>query len=306
MSLKAPAEKLPLAVRKNVRDGWESKKEELEAQLLTLLGEAWTFDINPAAIYPYAAEGSYGHNSLGDCIFAYCDGFIYLLKYFLTQHGDEGKAEINSVASSHTITLEASPKFSYCGNNIEDGKLRLLFHPDNLGTNIDSVGQGLEETLSAAPQPEGASPLNYTARHGIKTDYDAQIGSVLEQARTALQNPEFKFDPCWEQLAAALKNGKGVREGWESNLGRCAREYFESFSSTLTSQKFHEDDMLREGLAEAAPSATLKLRIVDKLATSQNGYNEIILDNDDLVIQSIPDRWGTNIYDAANKIVDIL
>lgn len=218
-------------------------------------------------------------------ISSYCDGFIYLLKYFLTKHGDEGKAEINSVASSHTITLDASPKFSYCGNDIEDGKLRLLFHPDNLGTNIDSVGQGLEETLSAAPQPEGASILNYTARHGIKTDYDAQIGPILEQARTALQNPEFKFDPCWEQLAAALKGGKDVRDGWESNLGRCAREYFESFSSTLTSQKFHEDDMLREGLAEGAPSGVLKLRIVDKLATSQNGYNEIILDSDDVVIQ---------------------
>jgi hypothetical protein len=53
-----------------VRDSWENKKPELEAQLLTLLGEAWTFDINPLAIFPYAEEGSYGHSSLGDCIYA--------------------------------------------------------------------------------------------------------------------------------------------------------------------------------------------------------------------------------------------
>jgi len=53
-----------------VRDSWENKKADLEAQLLTHLGVAWTFEVNPLAIFPYAEEGSYGHRSLGDCIFA--------------------------------------------------------------------------------------------------------------------------------------------------------------------------------------------------------------------------------------------
>jgi hypothetical protein len=53
-----------------VRDGWENKKPEFESQLLTLLGVAWTFDVNPLVIYPYAEEDSYGHHSLGDCIAA--------------------------------------------------------------------------------------------------------------------------------------------------------------------------------------------------------------------------------------------
>lgn len=83
---KAAAEKLPLATRKNgdilfsqlelwtyiytVRDSWDNKKPELESQLADLLGVPWTFDINPLIIWPYAEEGSYGHNSLGDCIYA--------------------------------------------------------------------------------------------------------------------------------------------------------------------------------------------------------------------------------------------
>lgn len=55
---------------KLVRDEWDNKKPEFEAQLLELLGTPWKFDINPLAIYPYAEEGSYGHHSLGSCIAA--------------------------------------------------------------------------------------------------------------------------------------------------------------------------------------------------------------------------------------------
>ncbi|OBT84808.1 hypothetical protein VE02_06929 [Pseudogymnoascus sp. 03VT05] len=303
---KAPAEKLPLAIRKNVRDSWENKKPELEAQLLTLLGEAWTFDINPLAIYRYAEEGSYGHSSLGDCIYAYVDGFIYQLKYFLSQHGEEGKTELNTVAPTHIITLAASPKFSYCGTDIEEGKLRLLFNPTCLGTNIDQAGQKLAETLSAAPQPEGPSPLSYTARNSIKTNYDEKIGSYLEQAHKALQNEKFAFDPSWEQLAAGLKGGKDVRDDWETNLGNFATSYFEGFVSALTYQKFHEDEMLREGLEEAVPNGVLKLRIVEKLTTGQSSCSEIILDNGDLVIQTTPSNFGTNVHDSASKLMDIL
>ncbi|KFY39374.1 hypothetical protein V495_05985 [Pseudogymnoascus sp. VKM F-4514 (FW-929)] len=303
---KAPAEKLPLAIRKNVRDSWENKKSDLEAQLLALLGETWTFDINPLAIYPYAEEGSYGHNSLGNCIYAYADGFIYQLKAFLSKHGEEGKTELNTVAPTHTITLSASPKMSYCGNDIEEGKLRLIFNPNYLGTNIDHAGQNLAESLSAAPQPDGASPLSYAARHSIKTDYDAKIGAYLEKARKALQNDKFVFDPSWEQLAAALKGGKDVRDDWETNLGQFATNYFDGFVSVLNYQKFHEDEMLREGLEEGVPNGVLKLRIVEKLTTGQSSYNEITLDNGDLVIQTTPNYWGTNVNDAASKLVDIL
>lgn len=174
---------------------------------------------------------------------------------------------------------------SYCGNDIEEGKLRLIFNPNYLGTNIDHAGQNLAESLSAAPQPDGASPLSYAARHSIKTDYDANIGAYLEKARKALQNDKFVFDPSWEQLAAALKGGKDVRDDWETNLGQFATNYFDGFVSVLNYQKFHEDEMLREGLEEGVPNGVLKLRIVEKLTTGQSSYNEITLDNGDLVIQ---------------------
>lgn len=89
MSRLPPAEKLPLALRKNgmsfhpsdphgapssaanqlpVRDEWESKREDLQKELSDVLGAEWTLsEINPNALYPYAGDG-YAKQSLGSCI----------------------------------------------------------------------------------------------------------------------------------------------------------------------------------------------------------------------------------------------
>lgn len=169
--------------------------------------------------------------------------------------------------------------------DVADGTLRLLFHPNYLGTNVGDVGQQLADALSSAPQPAGASPLSFAARHSIKTEYDAEIGALIEKARAALQNPEFVFEPCFEELAAQLKGGKDVRDDWERNLGGFAKAYFESFVDVLASEKFGEDEMLREGLEEGAPKGAVRLRIVQALETAQTGYNEIVLDEGALAIQ---------------------
>jgi len=302
---KAPVEKLPLTARKNVRDGWEAKKGALEEQMLTLLGVPWKFEVNALAIYPYAEADSYGHNSPGDCIFAYFDAFVWSLKNsFIEYHGDAGKEELNTVCPTHTVTFLASPKFSYCGCDVQDGQFRLLFHPEKLGTNISHVGEKIAEALSTAPQPEGASTLSYAARHSIKTEYTTKIIPMLEKARTLLQNPKLEFQPGFEALGEKLKNGKDVRDDWETNLGDFARKYYESFIDVLEREKFGEDEMLREGLEEGVPKGVVQLKLVDVL--KNGGYNETVLDDGVLSIQTTPDRWGTNIHYSCEKLVDLL
>ncbi|RDL38749.1 Uncharacterized protein BP5553_03089 [Venustampulla echinocandica] len=302
---KAPAEKLPLAVRKNVRDEWDNKKGDLESQISTLLGTPWTFDINPLAIYPYAEEGSYGHHSLGECIAAYMNGFIYHLQKFLDTYGQEGKAELNSVCrATHAITFAASTTVNYCGCDIESGMLRILFHPNNLGSNLDSVAEDIAKVVSSAPQPAGAPPLSFTARHSIKSDYDSQIGPILENAIKVLQNPALKFEVGFDDLGRMLKNGEGARDDWESNLGTFARQYYESFVDSLISEKFGEDELLREGLAECVPNGSVRLRIVENL--QKETYNEVVLEDGDLVLQTTPQYWGTNINDVASNLMSIL
>ena len=204
------------------------------------------------------------------------------MKNFITKHGDSGKDELNSVCPTHIITLIPSPKFSYCGCDVEEGKLRLLFHPEKLGTNISHVGQEPAETLSTAPQPAGAPSLSYTARHSIKTDYDPKIGALVEKGRKLLHNADFRFDPDFDALGAKLKEGKDVSENWESNLGSYAFKYFESFVDALEREKFGDDELLREGLEEGVSKSTVKLRLVDSL---KSGYNEVLIDDGVLLVQ---------------------
>jgi hypothetical protein len=210
------------------------------------------------------------------------NGAIYQLKRYLESHGDSGKDEINSVCTTHIVTLLASTSFNYCGCDIKSGRLRLLFHPNQLGTNIDNAASKLADAVSAAPQPAGAPVLSFAARHAVKTDYEPKIIAILEKCATALQNPTLKFEPGFEELGKMLKGGKDVRDDWERNLGDFAQKYYESFLSVLVREKFGEDDMLREGFAEGVPEGIVRLRLVDEL---KSGYNELVLDGGALVMQ---------------------
>lgn len=210
---------------------------------------------------------------------------------------------MNTVVNTHSVTLFASTNFNYCGCDVESGVLRLHFHPNYLGTNVNDAAGKLPDAISAAPQPEGAPALSYTARHSIKTDYDSKIGDILEKASQALQNPNLKFEPGFEELGAMLKTGKDVRDDWEKNLGNFAASYFESFLSALQYNKFGEDDLLREGFEEGVPKGVVKLRLVEKLPS---GYNQILLEDGAVVLQTTPNNWGTNVHDTAAKLVDIL
>ncbi|KAK1982212.1 hypothetical protein LZ30DRAFT_781456 [Colletotrichum cereale] len=60
-----PVEKPPVAQRKNIRDEWDSKKEDPQKELSDFLGAEWTLsDIHPSQLYPYARDG-YAKPSLG-------------------------------------------------------------------------------------------------------------------------------------------------------------------------------------------------------------------------------------------------
>jgi hypothetical protein len=207
---------------------------------------------------------------------------MYHLKRFLDNQGDEGKAELNTVCPAHTITLVPSTAFSYSGVDIESGRLRILFHPNCLGSNITHAGEALADAVSKAPQPEGAPSLSFKARASIKADYDSQIVEILEKCQKLLENPKLKFEPGFEDLGKGLKDGKDVRDDWETNLGAFARGYYESFKDVLEREKFGEDEMLREGFQEGIPAGIVKLRVVEKL---NSGYNETVLEDGALIIQ---------------------
>lgn len=108
-------------------------------------------------------------------------------------------------------------------------------------------------------------------------------------------------------MYAALKDEKVVhddRPDWEKQLGYMAIQYFKGLLYTLEYEKFGSDDMLQEGFAEAVDKGEIKFRVVKKLTSGS--YNESVVEDGVLYMQTIPEKWGTNCSDVASKIVDLL
>ncbi|KAK7435580.1 hypothetical protein Landi51_12976 [Colletotrichum acutatum] len=335
MSRLPPAEKLPLALRKNIRDDWENKKEDLQKQLSDVLGAEWTLkDINPNALYPYAQDG-YAKESLGSCIEQYVSEAIYNLKSFAERYGEDGKSELNSIchARSLAIDLDDRPKgerVSYCGVLVkEGGVLAIVFSEGNLGTNISSAveTQGLLAALNAAPAAPGSvAVMSFAARNAVRQDYDPQIEETRKSLADMLERPDIALCPNFEtnfekMKAAAATKGSEVRSDWEANFGLFTRMYFEGLRSQMRYQKFDDDDMLREGFNEAAEKGQIHFRIVDKMAYAT--YGEVVLEDGliclqvwlvDFTVEILANQFyqtqahnfGTNVDYAAEKLLDQL
>jgi hypothetical protein len=215
-------------------------------------------------------------------------------------------AEINQLASTHTITLypDVERKNSYCGVDITDGVLRILFTEGNLGTNTHHALQYIEKALNAAASAD-AGALNYTARNSIKQDWEPQLQQLQKDIAEQLHNNDIKLSPNFEAVAEKLKTGKDVRDDWSENLGSFTKKYFESLLYFLKYNKFGEDDLLYDGFNEQVSNNEVIFRIVDKV-TGPSSYSQCLVEEGVLVLQTTPAYFGTNVDYVAEKIVDIL
>ncbi|OTB00742.1 hypothetical protein M426DRAFT_323989 [Hypoxylon sp. CI-4A] len=313
MSKLPPVEKLPLALRKNIRDEWENKKPSFEQQTSSILTVPWTIDINPNQLYAYASEG-YAKESLGDCIASYINGAVNKLKEFVDYAGEEGLKELNAVCHAHTLTmdLDDAKRFSYCGTDIHEGQLRILFAPGSLGTNIDDAlaRETLLKAINEAPAPasEDASAISFAAKSDISREYEPKAEELRANISNILEKPTIKLDPNFEDTFAKLqkesKSNTDFRSDWESLLGSFTRLYFEGLANQLKYQKFDQDDLLREGFHEAVHKDEIKFRVVDQLKSGSHCECEI--EDGTLFLQCTPKTWGVNIDDAAQSLLEKL
>jgi len=172
---------------------------------------------------------------------------------------------------------------TYCGCDITDGKLRILFSETYLGTNIsDAVGYyTFEKALNKAEQAEDAT-LNFFARKGIR-EVEPEIEKLTKEVQTILNNENLKLNPNWVAVFDKLKSSKMDRDDWDSNLGSFLKYYFEGLVSQLKYQKFDGDDMLQEGFNEVVEKGEIAFRVVDKLEKSN--YNECVIEDGVLYLQ---------------------
>ncbi|KAI0597100.1 hypothetical protein F4775DRAFT_602901 [Biscogniauxia sp. FL1348] len=311
MSKLPPVEKLPLALRKNVRDEWDNKKSAVEKDLSDVLGTPWTIEVNPNQIYAYAEDG-YAKECLGNCIYDYFTAATRRLKEFSDHVGAEGLNDLNTICHAHTLTLDldSSQRFAYCGTDVHAGSLRLLFAPGRLGTNIDDAAsrEVLTAALSgaAAAGSDSDSGPSFAARADIRREYEAQIEGTRARIGALLGRPEVRLEPGFAGTWAALSSAKDeVRDDWEGLLGAFTRLYFEGLARQLEGQGFGSDELLREGLNEALTTGTIAFRIVGSLGDGEL-YNEVVVEDGVLYLQCTAKTWGVNIDDAAEKLVDKL
>ncbi|KAI1169714.1 hypothetical protein F4777DRAFT_192250 [Nemania sp. FL0916] len=311
MSKLPPVEKLPLALRKNLRDAWEAKKEAITAKISDILGVAWTLEADPNQIYAYAKEG-YAKERIGACIHDYFDYASRRLDEFKNTFGDDGVNELNSICYAHVMVLDVDEekRFTYCGPNVLNGQLRLLFAPDKLATNIESCLERdqLLKALNEAPGPEGAA-MSYAARTGIRKDFDPKIAKVQARIAELLAKPDIKLIPNFEaNFAKLLDESKvkknGLNPDWQLQFGAWTRMYFEGLVSGLEWQKFEDDELLQEGFHEMVDKGEVVFRVVDAL--KEGSYNECVVEDGILYLQTTPKKWGSNISDVASGLVDKL
>jgi hypothetical protein len=204
-----------------------------------------------------------------------------------------------------TICPDLLGKNSYCGVDIADGILRILFKDGNLGTNISNALEKLEETINDASVATGNEVLPYIARDNIKKEWTPKADQLQKDIAEQLHNPDIVLSPNFEANAEALKASKDARDDWHTNLGDFTYRYFENLLYYLKYNKFSEDDLLYEGFTEVVDKNEIVFRIVDKL-TGDSSYNQILVDGGVFVMQTTPSNYGTNIDNTSAKVVDIL
>ncbi|KAI0453893.1 hypothetical protein F5B21DRAFT_504782 [Xylaria acuta] len=312
MSKLPPVEKLPLALRKSVRDDWDAKKGNIEARLSEILGVAWTVDVNPNQIYAYSDSSAYAKENLGSCLHEYFDGATRRLQEFEEKYGEEGVNELNAIAPAHVLTLDVDDqkRVSCCGADVSEGQLRLLFAPDRLGSNISSCldRDVLLKALNDAPSPDGAV-MSFMARTSIRENYDPKIEAIQQRVGELVGKPDIKLNPNFEENFAKLleeskKKKTDLNKDWQEYFGGWTKSYFEGLVSQLQWQKFEDDELLQEGFNDVISKGEVVFRIVDKLV--KESYNEPVIEDGVLYLQTTPKTWGSNTDSAANKLVDML
>jgi len=171
------------------------------------------------------------------------------------------------------VDEDDTERFSYCGCDVLDGQLRVLFRQGRLGTNTyDAVSTDnlLKALNDAPPSASSNSDISFRLRTGIRQDWDPEIGKTLKKAADMLEKPDFRFEPNWSEnfkalKEAAAKKGSSLREDWESRMAYVVRLYFEGFVGQLDYQKFGEDEMLREGFNEGIEKGLVVFRVLGKM-----------------------------------------
>ncbi|KAJ7454740.1 hypothetical protein FB451DRAFT_1184597 [Mycena latifolia] len=227
---KPALDKLPLAVRKDIRDKYDENKAELESEISKLLGTSFTLQINPNEVVAYVKEDS--RVSIGGMFTSYVNGFISALKSYLDKYGEDGKAHFNAAVSKAQLSVnvnelgDSGPTISA---DVKDGVYQILFNHDRVGYNMSSQNDWMLPAIEAA----STGGFSLQAKNSIE-DYNAQIGDIQKEIGQITGMADVVLDPNFEanyEALSALPDKK-----WQAQFGRVHISYFNGLKSQLESQ----------------------------------------------------------------------
>ncbi|TEB34308.1 hypothetical protein FA13DRAFT_80648 [Coprinellus micaceus] len=212
----APIEKLPLAVRKDIRDNYDSKKEEFAAEASKLVGTPFVINFNPNQVMAYATDSS---TTAGYIFSGYAEGFISGLKKFVEYYEDTGKEYFNKVVTQSEVTLEANPigdEADTISLDIKDGVIRILFHHKKLGYNQSWLDK---DNFVKAVDAVTTETLSLKAKASIEKEWDENVDDVTKEIGAILNLPDVVLDPNFEEVYTTLKKEKKGDDSWEMSFG---------------------------------------------------------------------------------------
>ncbi|KAJ7255509.1 hypothetical protein B0H12DRAFT_535567 [Mycena haematopus] len=224
--------KLPLAVRKDIRDNFDAKKEDFQARIKELLGVDFNININAAEVWAYAAADN---TAAGSCFSGYVEGFISALKSFIEKYEDNGKKFFNEAVTQSELTLTVNTlgdKGETIDSAVKNGVYCILFRHDRLGYNMSWLNDTMLPAIESAPR-EGFS---LSAKNSIENDYESEIEELQEEINK-LCGAEFTLDPNFEEnYKLLLAAGDKISSGWQARMGATVLSYFKGVKGQLESQ----------------------------------------------------------------------
>jgi len=223
---------------------------------------------------------------------------------------------LNELAFNHTILLEPTDEnISSYSYDIYNGSLRILFAKQYLGYNLSSPSEDIAKAVNnagiASSSGSGSGPtLDFNAKSSIRSEYEPRVGEVKEKIEKLLALPVLTLTPNFEHNFAALAkhaqagSSSDLVPDWQKRIGYLTLSYFEGLAHQLEYAGFGKDEMLQEGLQEAVEKNEIQLRIVDRLVKKR--YHEVLIENGVLIVQTVPNYWGTNTSSVGQEVMDLL
>ena len=278
----------------------------------------------PFSVWPSASEGKSTHcpslsanrNADGDLTLSrYIRSFVSHLETYKKKNGQMAIDELNKVAHSHAVILAPAtdPDIKRWGTEIQsDGIFRIVFTQDNIGINTSNAAEDIIGTVQKAAKAGGAtSVLNLTAKASIQNKWDAKVNELTEDFKKILATPVFTLSPNFETNAQALAdfdkaNPKKLRGDELDRIGEWVFGYFDGAKGQLKRFKFDSDDMLQEGFKEVVDKNELSLRVVPALKKGPNAYNEAVIEEGVMVMQTTPPTFLSNVDDVLQYVESLL